>query len=232
MFRRLRILTELTQDALASPAARLGRVAAGRARALSVFARRERVAVTLLTVLAGMAYGVARHPPLQSVGPGEMVVRRNRVTGEVRDFSHGNLVALPGVHEVRRYSLREQVYRARQNATVAAASESPFRTVEGLPLSVDVAVRYAIDPLQIGAFSQDLPNDLGAEVLRPALREVIVRLFGGYTAREVITTRRADIERALAVQLRPRLAAVGLKLHGVELLDLDLPPAGRAAAKW
>ncbi len=231
MFRRVRILAELTQDTVVAPAARLGRAAAGRARTLAVVARRERVAVTLLAVLAGMAFGIARHPPLQSVGPGEMVVRRNRVTGEVRDFRHGNLVALPGVHEVRRYSLREQVYRTRQNASVAAGSESPFRTAEGLPLSVEVAVRYAIDPTQVAALAGDLPGDLGVNVLRPALGGVVARVFGGYTAREVISTRRADIEQALAAQLRPRLAAAGLRLHGVELSNLDLPPAGRAAAE-
>ena len=57
----------------------------------------------------------------------------------------GPAVVLPFLHDLRRYSLRDQVYRPANSASAEGAE--PFQTVEGLSVGVAVSVRYALDPV-------------------------------------------------------------------------------------
>src|SRR6478609_8815178 len=54
-------------------------------------------------------------PPMQVVAPGEIGVRINRLTGGLALCVEGPTMVLPLVHELRRYTLRDQVYRPRDS---------------------------------------------------------------------------------------------------------------------
>ena len=71
-------------------------------------------------------------------------MRINRLTGGVSVVPEGPTLMVPLVHELRRYSLRDQVYRPQASATADGAA--PFQSVEGLSVGVAVTVRYALDP--------------------------------------------------------------------------------------
>jgi hypothetical protein len=45
-----------------------------------------------------------------------------------------------GIHELRRFPLRDQIYRPQHSAR--SDGETPFQTAEGLSIGVDVAVRF------------------------------------------------------------------------------------------
>src|SRR4051794_882176 len=60
--------------------------------------------------LAGLAAAVALSRPVRTIAPGEVGVRFNQLTGGVTELREGWAVALPGLHELRPYSLRDQIY--------------------------------------------------------------------------------------------------------------------------
>lgn len=208
---------EILHGALSSLGRWLGRTGP---EVTSAFGRARRLLITL-GVLALAGYGLWTHPPVQSVGRGEMAVRTNRFTGGVSQFAEGSVLVFPGVHQLRRFSTRDQVYRPEQSAS--ATGTSPFQSVEGLSIGVDLSIRYAIDPKRIGRMSQDLPDDISGEVVEPIVQGVIYRLFATYTVREIFSSKRAEIQQALENQLRPKLAADGILLRGVQMGKVDLP---------
>src|SRR6185503_3630793 len=75
---------------------------------------------TAAVAVAG--YWIAVHPPLQTVGRGEVVVRSNALPGEAALHHEGSLFVMPRVPELRRYSLRDQVYRPADSAKATGAA--------------------------------------------------------------------------------------------------------------
>lgn len=195
---------------LTTIARRIGRVAAGR------------VGLMLGTALIGViGYLVVVHAPVQSVASSELVLRENRLTGSGSLHREGTLLVWPGLHEVRRYSLRDQIYRPLDSAKADGAA--PFQSIEGLSLGVDLTVRYALDPVRLPALARQLPDDLGRDLVQPAVQGVIYKTFTRYTVREIFSARRAEIQQTLEAELKPRLAADGIVLRSVLMGQVDLP---------
>jgi len=221
MSERLDLVREALRTLVVEPAGRLARAVAAGARALGAAAHRARTRLVVFGALAIAGYAIGSHPPVQAVGRGELVVRSNRVTGTAREFNTGILFALPGLHQVRRFATRDQVYRPADSAS--ASGGSPFQSVEGLSLGVDLAVRFAIDPRRIAQAAPDLPDDIAGEVVRPAVQGTVYALLARYTVREIFSSRRVEIQQAIEHELRPKLAAAGLVLRSVEMGKVDLP---------
>jgi regulator of protease activity HflC (stomatin/prohibitin superfamily) len=194
------------------------RLAAGGGR------RRNRVLAIVALAFAG--YWLYTHPPLQSIPHGEIAVRNNLISGSVSQFRDGTVWVIPGVHELRLFSIRDQIYRPSESAK--ADGEAPFQSIEGLSLGVDLAVRYAIDPTRIALVARTLPDDLTCEVVEPAVQGVIYRLLAGYTVKEIFSSKRLEIQHAIEEELRPTLAADGLLLRSVQVGEVDLPADYRA----
>ncbi|MET3135450.1 regulator of protease activity HflC (stomatin/prohibitin superfamily) [Oxalobacteraceae bacterium GrIS 1.11] len=167
--------------------------------------------------LTGAAYGVYTHPPLQTIGHGEVAIRVNQLTGATTQLPEGLGLTLPGLHQVRRYSLLDQVYHP------ASAGEAPFQSAEGLSLGVDLSVRYALDPAKLAAIAHKLPTNIGGEVLEPAVQGVIYKIFTRYTVREIFASKRAEIQQLIEAELKPKLAQDGILLRTVTIGKVDLP---------
>ncbi len=148
-------------------------------------------------------------------------MRTNELDGSVSAYSAGTVLAVPGIHQVRRYPTRDQVYRLTEGASATGAA--PFQSTEGLSIGVDLTVRWAIDRSRIAQMSKDYPDDLNADLVRPTVQGIAYPLFARHTVREIFTSRRADIQRELSAELAPKLAAMGLKLRGVSMGQVDLP---------
>ncbi len=183
-----------------------------------------RPAVTLIVLgITGWAvYSLVRHPPLEGVAPGEIGVRTNRLTGSTTQVLEGSVVVLPGVHQLRRISLREQTYQAAQ------PGEAPFQSVEGLSFNVDLTVRYALDRDKLATTVATLPEDIGNDVIAPRVQGVIYKVFAHYSMREIFSTKRHEIQRTIETALGPELAADGVQLRAVTLGKIELPAEYRA----
>ena len=172
-------------------------------------------------VAAAIGYVLYRNPPLKTVARGEVGIRINRLSGDVSESRDGSVLVFPGLHELRILSLRDQVYRPAES--MRADGPSPFQSVEGLSLGVDVAVRYALDPARLRAVAANLPDNYSGEIVEPAVQGVAYKTFARYTVREIFSTRRAEIQQSIEAELRTRLANDGIALRGVVIGKVDLP---------
>jgi regulator of protease activity HflC (stomatin/prohibitin superfamily) len=188
---------------------------------LTAAVARWRLAMAVCAALALIAVTVARHPPMESVARGEVAVRTNRLTGQVAQFREGSIWVIPGLHQIRTFCVRDQIYRPGDSSR--ASSSAPFQSVEGLSLGVDLTVRYAVDSTRLITLARTLPDDIADDIVEPAVKGVIYPLFAGYTVKEIFTSKRAEIQKSIEEQLRPKLAADGIVLKSVQMGEVDLP---------
>lgn len=174
-----------------------------------------------LAIAAIGAYAVYNHPPMQSVERGEVGLRINQLTGSTAEFQEGAVIVIPGLYELRRFSLRDQIYRP--TGAARAQGTAPFQTVEGLSIGVDVSVRYALDPARVASAARALPENIGGEVVEPAVQGVLYKTLARYTVREIFSTKRQEIRETVEAELKPLLEKDGIKLQQVMIGKVDLP---------
>jgi regulator of protease activity HflC (stomatin/prohibitin superfamily) len=180
----------------------------------------------LAAVLAALSYYFYAHPPFAIARRDEVLVRASAIDDSVTAYSAGTVLVLPGLHQVRRYSIRDQVYRPVNSAT--ANGPAPFQSNEGLSIGIDLTVRWAIDRTRIARMSKEYPDDLNADLVAPTVQGVTYPLFARYSVREIFSRQRSELQREIVKELAPKLAAMGLVLRGVDMGKVDLPPDFRA----
>ncbi|AMP14226.1 prohibitin family protein [Collimonas pratensis] len=198
-----------------------GTALAGLGRAL----RRAWILVLALILIGGSGYELVTHPPFRTLEPGEVGIRSNKLTGGITEVRDGLVVVIPGLHELRRYSLLDQVYRPVRSSK--ANGEAPFQSIEGLSLGVDLTIRYAIDPARLVGIAKELPADINGEIVEPMVQGVIYKSFTRYSVRDIFSTKRGEIQKEIENELKPKLAADGIILRGVQMGQVDLPPEYR-----
>jgi len=179
-----------------------------------------------VVAIVGLTGGFFALGPVKSVPQGEVGVRVNRLTGHVSMLHEGWALAIPALHELRMFPLRDQIYRPTRSAH--SDGEAPFQSVEGLSIGVDVAVRYALDPSRVITMSEELPADVGRELVEPIVDGILHRTFAKTTVREIFSTKRAEIQKQIEDELRPQLAPDGILVRAVFLGNVDLPKEYRA----
>ncbi|MBF5039859.1 prohibitin family protein [Methylophilus sp. 13] len=178
---------------------------------------------TLLVLAATGAVGflLYTHPLMQGLPAGGVGVRTNRLTGEDTVFRSGGVIVLPMIHDLRVFSLRDQTYRPKDMSH--ADGPSPLQSLEGLSLGVDLAVRYAVDTGKVDAMAKKLPDNIGQEIVEPAVQGIVYKTFSGYTVKEIFSSKRQTIQKMIEAELKPKLAADGIVLKSVQIGKIDLP---------
>lgn len=192
-------------------------------RQIRAVLRSRATTLTALGLVGLGGWALYQHPPLQAVEQGEVGVRLNRLTGAYSPVGEGSVLVLPGLQSLRVYSLRDQSFRP-----AAGEGASPFQTVEGLSIGVDVTVRYALDPARIQQLAQFAPDEVGPQRVAPQVNSVLYKTLARYSVREIFSGKRDEIRQALVAELQPLLAADGVKLEGVMLGKVELPAEYRA----
>jgi regulator of protease activity HflC (stomatin/prohibitin superfamily) len=223
---RLRELIASVLSVLRAAGTRLRRILAPGPTAKSGLGPRRHWPLLAPILLIGAVCCVYRYPPLAAVHRGELLVRSNALSGAASAFTRGTVLVFPGVHQVRRYSTRDQVYRSDESSS--ATGPAPFQSNEGLSIGVDLTVRWAIDLNHLAQTAPEFPEDLNADLVQPAVEGVVYPLMARHSVREIFSAQRAQIQQEIATALAPKLAAVGLVLRGVDMGKVDLPPDYRA----
>lgn len=221
MSERLESLAQGLLALLTTTVTATGAALAGLGRAL----RRAWMLVLALVLIGGSGYELVTHPPFRTLEPGEVGIRSNKLTGGITEVKDGLVVVIPGLHELRRYSLLDQVYRPVRSSK--ANGEAPFQSIEGLSLGVDLTIRYAIDPARLVGIAKELPADINGEIVEPMVQGVIYKSFTRYSVRDIFSTKRGEIQKEIENELKPKLAADGIILRGVQMGQVDLPPEYR-----
>jgi regulator of protease activity HflC (stomatin/prohibitin superfamily) len=217
---------EFVRRGLIEPLGRLGVLLLTALQSLSTGLWRGRWRVVTIVIAGLMAYGVYTHPPFASVRRGEVLARTDALDGSVRIYASGTVLALPGIHQVRRYSIRDQVYRPIDSASATGAA--PFQSVEGLSIGVDLAVRWSVDLARLSQTTREFPDDISADLVAPAVEGIVYPTFARYSVREIFSQRRMEIKQELIAELKPKFTAMGLVLREVDIGKIDLPPDYRA----
>jgi regulator of protease activity HflC (stomatin/prohibitin superfamily) len=221
MSERVDVLLRLLRRALLEPTRRLGARLARVAPAVLAGACRLRGLLVMMVLLAALGCGLYLHPPFATVRQSQVLVRTNVLDGSASAYTSGTVLVLPGVHQLRRYSTRDQVYQPVESAT--ATGKAPFQSNEGLSIGVDFTVRWAIDRARIAQMSKEFPDDLNEDLVRPAVQGIMYPLLARHTVREIFSSQRAQIQQEIMTELGPKLAALGLRLRGVDMGQVDLP---------
>ena len=66
--------------------------------------------------LAFGGYELAKHPPIGNIDRGEVGIRLNRLTGATTQSGEGAMLVIPGLHELRLYSLQDQMYHPERSS--------------------------------------------------------------------------------------------------------------------
>jgi regulator of protease activity HflC (stomatin/prohibitin superfamily) len=223
---RLDALFEFVRRGLMEPLGRLGRLVFAALRSLTTGLWRFGWRVVITAVVVLIVYGLWTHPPFDSVRRGEVLARSDTFDGSVSVYTSGTVLVLPGIHQVRRYSIRDQIYRPTESAS--ATGPAPFQSVEGLSIGVDLAVRWTVDRARLAQMSKEFPDDISADLVAPAVRGVVYPTFARYSVREIFSQRRTKIQQELIAELKPKFTAMGLVLREVDMGKVDLPPDYRA----
>ncbi|MEO6920028.1 MAG: SPFH domain-containing protein [Collimonas sp.] len=221
MSERLESLAQGLLALLITTMSAIGATLAGVARTVW----RSWILLLALALIGGSGYALFTHPPFKTLEPGEVGIRTNKLTGGATEIKEGLVVVIPGLHELRRYSLLDQVYRPVRSSK--ANGEAPFQSIEGLSLGVDLTIRYAIDPSRLAAIAEKLPADINGEIVEPMVQGVIYKSFTRYSVRDIFSTKRGEIQKEIENELKPKLAADGIILRGVQMGQVDLPPEYR-----
>jgi SPFH domain / Band 7 family len=167
---RFDVLLQFLRRTLFAPLARLSVLLMATARTCVSLLYRRRTRLAFAVLLAGLAYGLYVHPPFATVHRSEVLVRTNAFDGSASAYTAGTVLVLPGIHQGRRYSTRDQVYRLSESAS--ATGKAPFQSNEGLSIGVDLTVRWAIDRARIAQMSKQFPDDIESDLVRPAVQGV------------------------------------------------------------
>jgi regulator of protease activity HflC (stomatin/prohibitin superfamily) len=223
---RLDAFFEFVRRGLTEPLSRLGVLLAAAIRSLAVGLWRFRWRVAATAVLVLLVCGLCIHPPFESVRRGEVLTRIDALDGSVSLYSAGTVLVVPGIHQVRHFSIRDEVYRPSESAS--ATGSAPFQSVEGLSIGVDLAVRWSVDLARLPQMTKEFPDDITADLVAPAVQGIVYPAFARYSVREIFSQRRMEIKQALVAELKPKFTAMGLVLREVDIGRVDLPPDYRA----
>lgn len=207
-------------ESLRNTLGQAGRSSAATAGRLAGRVHGARFTLIAATLVGLGTYSLYQHPPMQSVARGEAAVRINQLTGGMTEVREGALLVIPGLHQLRRFSLRDQIVRPDGGEGDGVA---PFQSVEGLSIGVDIAVRYALDPARLGSLAASLPEDIGGEIVQPAVQGVLYKTLSRYTVREIFSSKRQEIVQSIETELKPLLEKDGIRLQAVLMGRIDLP---------
>jgi regulator of protease activity HflC (stomatin/prohibitin superfamily) len=217
---------EIVRRGIIEPLGWLGGSLVAALRSLIIGLWRFRWRVVMSAVLVLFLCALWTHPPFDSVRRGEVLVRTDALDGSVSVYTAGTILVLPGIHQLRRYSIRDQVYRPTDSAS--ATGTAPFQTVEGLSIGVDLTIRWNVDRARLAQMAKEFPDDIAADLVAPAVQGIVYPTFARYSVREIFSQRRTEIKQEIIAQLRPKFIAMGLVLREVDIGKVDLPPDYRA----
>jgi regulator of protease activity HflC (stomatin/prohibitin superfamily) len=185
-----------------------------------IFTQRGRRIAAGLAVTGIVAMAVSTRP-VALIEPGQVGIRMNLLTSRSTELRQGWALLVPHIHRLHLYSLKDQVYRPERSAT--ANSSAPFQSAEGLSIGIELTIRYALDPARISTLAASMPEDVGRELVEPVIDGVLRRHFAQHTVREIFSTQRKEIQKAISDEIAPLLAADGVILRSVTLGNVDLP---------
>lgn len=94
---------------------------------------------------------------------------------------------------------------------------------EGLSVEIDLSALYSLDPLKAPEVYKTIGLNYVSVILGPQLRSVVRGVTAEYDAKALYTGEREVVAEKMLEQLKPMMAARGLRLEKVLLRSIKLP---------
>ena len=94
---------------------------------------------------------------------------------------------------------------------------------KGLTVKIDFTVLYHPKPNKIGVIHKNIGRDYNDIIIRPESRSVVRQVIGKYTAEELYSTKRGELQADCESIIEKTLTKYNLILDGIKIRDVDLP---------
>lgn len=112
---------------------------------------------------------------------------------------------------------------------VTADENMDINDKNGLPIHVDVTVRYHPDINKIGYIYEKFKNDYANRLVIPEMRSMTRQVMARYTAEEIYSTKRAEVETTIKSETEKILNANFINATAVLIKSIQLPDQIRIA---
>jgi regulator of protease activity HflC (stomatin/prohibitin superfamily) len=173
----------------------------------------------------------------QTIPPGSVGIAFNKASHTITPDA-----LQPGWHLINPFTTGMQQYpiairtvimtQASAEGAVAGDDALQIQSVDGQPLTIDVAVQYRVNPAEAGALYADWGgasiDELDDRIIRQATRSIIPAVLSATGWEAIVTTDRLTLTATIRQQLTTTLADHHLILEGVALREIHLPAALQA----
>ena len=173
------------------------------------------VAIALSTVGAGLVF----------IEPDQIAVVITANQGGIRPepLTAGIHFVIPFVERVERYTILRQTYTMSAVGTegaVAGDDSIQVRTKDGQQVFIDASVIYQVDPKKVTDLYRTWLKGYEDGLVRPQSRGVIRDVSSQYGIEEIVSTKRADMEKQITDQLTKIFADNNLVLQDFVLRNI------------
>jgi regulator of protease activity HflC (stomatin/prohibitin superfamily) len=114
-------------------------------------------------------------------------------------------------------------------AEITSEENMDINDKNGLPIHVDVSVRYFPMPSKIGDIHEKFTKDYVNRLVIPEVRSVARQVMAKYTAEEIYSTKRAEVETSIKSETEKILNANYVNATAVLIRSIKLPDQIRVA---
>lgn len=114
-------------------------------------------------------------------------------------------------------------------AEISAEENMDINDKNGLPIHVDVTVRYFPMPDKIGYIHEKFTKDYANRFVIPEVRSVARQVMAKYTSEEIYSTKRAEVENSIKTETEKILNANFVNATAVLIRSIKLPEQIRIA---
>ena len=177
------------------------------------------------------------------VQAGERAIVFSDLSGvQAYQLSEGFHLNLPFVWHLTKYDIKTRTYTmsgSSQESNKPAESRSDSEQVpddslaaltsDGLPVTLDLSIRFHIDPDNVWRLHRQIGPDFVDRVVRPQSRSIARMTFAGFPVIDVYSGKRQTIIDEISTQLREKFKQNYLVLDEVLLRDIRFPEEFQAA---
>jgi prohibitin 2 len=171
------------------------------------------------------------------VQAGERAVIFSDLSGvQTYQLSEGFHLNLPLVWHITKYDIKTRTYTMsgstqESNRSAEARSDSEqvpddsliALTSDGLPVTLDLSIRFHIDPDNVWQLHRQIGPEFIDRVVRPQARSIARMTFAGFPVIDVYSGKRQAIVDSISTQLREKFRQNYLVLDEVLLRDIRFP---------
>ncbi len=167
--------------------------------------------------------------PYVIVPAGERVVIFNLAQGVLpTQLGEGAHFLVPFVNRTEFYDVRRQTYSISKTSwegEVKGDDSIRTLTLDGQEVSVELSVRFHIDPQNVWRLHKEIGKDYVNKILRPEIRSHARIAFAEYPANKVFSSERLTIQNNIETRLREKLLNSYLVVDEVLLRSVSFSEA-------